>query len=109
MMNSKPDIAVIYNSSQLQFLECKFLSDVDKDSLGNTQVYYQDRIAEFLQIVEFVQEKKDTKVIRFVRKKKKADTTTECEVLISDLIEREKTLFNIEQKKEDHSSEQKDG
>lgn len=51
MMNSKPDIAVIYEEDRqkyLHFIECKFESGEDKDKAGNKQTVIQWHIAEFL-------------------------------------------------------------
>ena len=111
MMNSKPDIAVIYKDSQdaketrLQFLECKFLSGIGSKN-GNTQLKYQDDIGEFLKTYEVVTKFEKTKVVRFARvsdekrnDKKESiiykNSKEEYEILITDLIKKENDLFQI--------------
>ena len=110
MMNSKPDIAVIYqngdNKNKVKFLECKFLSEIDKDNIGNTQLDYQNNIGEFLKDIGVVDDNIETKVVRFIREvveeesDKKIDNSEkindgEYKISITRLIIRENELFGI--------------
>ncbi|MCM1257100.1 MAG: hypothetical protein NC307_04525 [Roseburia sp.] len=106
MMNAKPDIAVIYRTSDgqnyLLFLECKF-------NFGESSYSYEDetgkqvmkqseiqwRVADFLKQylggieVANCKKEKRSQLVKFVRKDKKEDN----EIQIEDLIEMNKEMF----------------
>ena len=121
MMNSKPDLAVIYRDSKrdqrekLLFLECKFDSGEDKVSgdegtNGYTQTVIQGYIAEFLCkyylkdkgiIISNIMKKNNGKCrsrkIQFSRKKQikpQNDGNESGNIGISSLIDLEKEIFN---------------
>ena len=110
MMNSKPDLAVIYHygenaeKKKLLFLECKFESSEDKTDGDNGEKYTQRKmqgyIAEFLCNIKdkyltdvetseiMVNEEGKSKLVRFDRN----DETTN-NISIKNLIEVEKRIF----------------
>ena len=99
MMNSKPDIAVIYalgKEKYLHFIECKFESGEGSDSEDNKQRYIQWKIAEFLCMyyltdlnVSGGMEDENSCLVQFVRKKPAADN----EIYIAKLIELNENIF----------------
>ena len=110
MMNSKPDLAVIYHygenaeKKKLLFLECKFESSEDKTDGDNGKEYSQREIqgyiAEFLCNIEnkyltdvetseiMIKEEGQSKLVRFDRNDETADN-----ISIKNLIEVEKRIF----------------
>ena len=110
MMNSKPDLAVIYHygenaeKKKLLFLECKFESSEDKTDGDNGEKYTQRKIqgyiAEFLCNIKdkyltdvetseiMIKEKGQSKLVRFDRNDETADN-----ISIKNLIEVEKRIF----------------
>ena len=110
MMNSKPDLAVIYHygenaeKKKLLFLECKFESSEDKTDGDNGKKYSQREIqgyiAEFLCNIEnkyltdvetseiMIKEKGQSKLVRFDRNDETVDN-----ISIKNLIEVEKRIF----------------
>lgn len=122
MMNSKPDLAVIYRDSErdqrkkLLFLECKFDSGEDKVSGdegtdGYTQTAIQGYIAEFLCkyylkdkgiVISNIMKKNNGKCqsrkVQFSRKKQikpQNDGNESGNIGISSLIELEREIFNV--------------
>ena len=111
MMNSKPDLAVIYHygenaeKKKLLFLECKFESSEDKTDGDNGEKYTQRKIqgyiAEFLCNIKdnkyltdvktseiMIKEEGQSKLVRFDRNDETADN-----ISIKNLIEVEKRIF----------------
>ena len=111
MMNSKPDLAVIYHygenaeEKKLLFLECKFESSEDKTDGDNGEKYTQRKIqgyiAEFLCNIKdnkyltdvktseiMIKEEGQSKLVRFDRHDETADN-----ISIKNLIEVEKRIF----------------
>ena len=110
MMNSKPDLAVIYHygenaeKKKLLFLECKFESSEDKTDGDNGEKYTQRKIqgyiAEFLCNIKdkyltdvetseiMIKEEGQSKLVRFDRNDETADN-----ISINNLIEVEKRIF----------------
>ena len=110
MMNSKPDLAVIYHygenaeKKKLLFLECKFESSEDKTDGDNGEKYTQRKIqgyiAEFLCNIKdkyltdvetseiMIKEEGQSKLVRFDRNDETADN-----ISIKNLIKVEKRIF----------------
>lgn len=99
MMNSKPDIAVIYEQNEqkyLQFIECKFESSEGSDKGGNKQRKIQWMIADFLRRNNYLKELKISDnmasgrscLVQFTRKLPKDN-----EICIKDLIDLNNEIF----------------
>ena len=101
MMNSKPDIAVIYEDGEMRyllFLECKFESSESTSNSGSTQTILQWKIADFLCKNHFfgddeiyvspkMADDKKSKIVMFTRK------NDSSKIIIKNLIELEQKIF----------------
>ena len=103
MMNSKPDIAVIYKIGDLKylhFIECKFESGEDKDKAGNKQTEIQWHIAEFLcnycfkdlNVSETMNNKSKSCLVQFDRNAEETNTNDNI-IPIKTLIELNDKIF----------------